>query len=146
MKKFDIKSYTLSELEGVLKEKGQPEYRAKQVFQWLFKRGVDTFSRMTNLPKDLIHELENSFFVSSMACVERQSGKDGTIKLLFCLDDEHHVETVVIPSKSRSTICLSTQAGCRFRCAFCASGIKGFKRNLSPSEILNQILYVCGKK
>jgi 23S rRNA (adenine2503-C2)-methyltransferase len=142
MKKTDVKNYTLSELESILKEKAQPKYRAKQVFQWLFNRGVGTFGQMTNLPKELIHELEGSFFISTMACVNRQASKDGTQKLLFRLDDAHHIETVVIPSKSRNTVCLSTQVGCRFRCAFCASGIKGFIRNLSPSEILNQILYV----
>ena len=142
MVKTDIKNYTLAELESILKEKGHPEYRAKQVFQWLFKRGESGFSRMINLPKRLIHELENNFFISSPACVDRQKGKDGTIKLLFHLDDAQHIETVMIPSKNRSTICLSAQAGCRFRCVFCASGIQGFSRNLSPSEILGQILYV----
>jgi 23S rRNA (adenine2503-C2)-methyltransferase len=141
MKKLDIKNYTFSDLESILKEKGQPKYRSKQVFQWLFKRGVDSFSQMTNLPKTIIHGLENSFFISMPDCAEKQISKDGTIKLLFRLDDSTCVETVVISSRDRNTICLSTQAGCRFRCAFCASGMKGFSRNLSVSEILNQILY-----
>jgi 23S rRNA (adenine2503-C2)-methyltransferase len=142
MKKSDIKNYTFSGLESILKEKGQPPYRAKQVFQWLFKRGACSFGQMTNLPKEFIHELGNSFFISVPDCAEKQTSKDSTIKLLFRLDDSACVETVVIHAKNRSTICLSTQAGCRFRCAFCASGMKGFSRNLSVSEILNQILYV----
>jgi len=142
MKKFDIKNYTILELENILTKKGQPEYRAKQVFSWLFKYGAGDFSAMTNLPKTLVHELESGFFVSSPKCAQTNTSKDGPIKLLFRLDDSLYIETVVIPSKTRNTICLSTQAGCRFRCAFCASGIKGFARNLSVSEILNQILYV----
>jgi len=142
MKKTDVKNYTLSKLESVIAGKGHPKYRAKQIFRWLFKKAAADFSAMTNLPVTLVHELENEFFVSNPNCAQTYTSKDGTIKLLFLLDDKFYIEAVVIPSKGRNTICLSTQAGCRFRCAFCASGMKGFIRNLSAPEILNQILYV----
>ena len=141
MEKTDIKNYTLSKLESIIAGKGHPEYRAKQIFKWLFKKAAADFSAMTNLPVTLVHELENEFFISNPNCAQTYTSKDGTIKLLFLLDDKFYIEAVVIPSKGRNTICLSTQAGCRFRCVFCASGIKGFMRNLSAPEILNQILY-----
>jgi 23S rRNA (adenine2503-C2)-methyltransferase len=145
MQKKDIKNYTLSELEKIFLKAGNPKYRAKQVFRWLFKDKADNFSDMSNLPKKLIQELESGFFISQPHCAESKTSKDGTIKLLFLLQDSLYIETVIIPSKNRLTICISTQAGCKFKCAFCASGIKGFSRNLSVSEILNQILYARNK-
>jgi 23S rRNA (adenine2503-C2)-methyltransferase len=142
MQKTDIKNYDLAGLENIITKNSQPKYRARQLFKWLFQKSAKDFVAMTDLPRGLLEELEKGFFISKASCSEKCISRDGTTKLLFGLEDGHFVETVVIPSRTRNTICLSTQAGCRFRCAFCASGMRGFFRNLTTAEILNQIIYV----
>jgi 23S rRNA (adenine2503-C2)-methyltransferase len=142
VKKKNIKNYTLSDLEKIMLGMGQPVYRARQIFKWLFSRNAVDFRSMSDIPKSLVSELEELFYVPSLRCVEKNTSNDKTIKLLFSTDDGLLMETVIIPSRDRNTICLSTQVGCRFRCAFCASGMKGFVRNLCVSEILDQIIYV----
>jgi 23S rRNA (adenine2503-C2)-methyltransferase len=141
MEKTDIKNFTCSGLERIMGLKGRPGYRARQIFGWLFKYGVKDFSAMTNLPADLLRELEADFFISNPDCIRKEISKDGTVKLLFRINGPFYIETVIMPSRARNTICLSSQVGCRFRCAFCASGMKGFTRDLSVPEILNQILF-----
>ncbi len=140
--KKDIKDLTLEELRAELQAMGAPAFRAKQIFAWLYQRGKATFGEFSDISRELREKLEDRFAVGRMDVVERVRSKDGVRKLLFRLRDGHGIETVLIPSGGRKTVCLSTQAGCKFACGFCASGLGGFKRNLSPSEITGQILFL----
>ncbi|MFA5369508.1 MAG: 23S rRNA (adenine(2503)-C(2))-methyltransferase RlmN [Candidatus Omnitrophota bacterium] len=142
MKKTDVRNLTLQELNKIIIQLGHPAYRARQIFLWLFQKGAASFDMMTNIPKPLIHKLKDLFYISSPRQGQKLVSRDSSIKVSFLLEDGPCVETVVIQSRSRNTICLSTQAGCKFKCVFCASGMKGFTRNLSPSEILGQILHI----
>lgn len=130
------------ELEDKFKALDIEPYRARQVFQWLYKKGVEDFSLMVNLPLDLKTKLAQYFSIDKIGLQKIETSKDLTQKFLFKLKDDALIESVSIPSKSRLTACLSTQVGCRFSCAFCASGSLGFKRNLSVSEILAQFIAI----
>lgn len=141
MAKKNIKEFLLEELRMELERLGEPGYRAVQVFQWLFKKGVTDFSEFSNLPNSLREKLRENFLIDGFELFGRLRAQDGTEKFLFKLEDGNFIETVLIPSGHRATLCLSTQVGCKFACAFCASGLKGYKRNLSAGEILDQILY-----
>ena len=138
----DIKSYTLKELEDLLREKAYPKFYAHQIFNWIYKKRVESFDLMTNLSKGAREFLKNNFYFSHLKLIERETSEDGTEKFLFELDDGHRVETVLIPEGKRVTLCVSTQVGCKFKCRFCVSGISGFKRNLRTSEIISQYLEV----
>jgi len=136
----DIRNYTLAELESRFKAVGIQPYRARQVFEWLYKSGVEDFSLMSNIPRELREKLGEYFVIEAPKIEEIETSTDLTQKFLFRLKDGSFIESVSIPSKSRLTLCLSTQVGCRFACAFCASGSLGFKRNLEVSEILAQFI------
>lgn len=139
----EIRNFTLEKLEANFRACGFEAYRAKQVFEWVYKKCEDDVSRMTNLPKDL-KDFLSSYYSLSLPVVEKtQTSSDLTQKFLLRLKDDSCIETVSIPAKSRLTACLSTQVGCRYCCSFCASGSLGFKRNLSVSEILGQFLLIC---
>ncbi|HNS48577.1 MAG TPA: 23S rRNA (adenine(2503)-C(2))-methyltransferase RlmN [bacterium] len=140
--KPNLGDFTLEELTARLSELGEPTYRAVQVFNWLYRKGAEDFASMTNLPAALRHRLTESFSIVRPVAAERRRAADGTEKILFRLAGGGGVETVLIPSPPRLTLCLSTQFGCRFGCVFCASGRIGFKRNLTPSEIVGQVLQV----
>ncbi len=138
--KKDIASYNLQELTEELKALKLPAFRAKQIYDWLHKKGVTRFEDMTNISKDLISLLNERFVILSCK-IERKlvSQLDNTVKYLYSLPDGEYLECVVMDYKYGHTICVSTQVGCKMGCAFCASGIGGFKRQLAPSEILSQI-------
>ncbi len=140
--KKNILDFTIKELESIISEKGRPKYRAKQVFNWLYVKGAGDFRQMRNLPNPFLDKLEEDFFINSFFKSKKYISRDKTIKILFALLDGECVETVVIRSSRRNTICISTQAGCSFACAFCASGKQGLRRNLSTAEIISQILHV----
>lgn len=140
--KEDIRNLSPDRLQELFVEWGEPSYRARQLFRWLNQKDLQEFSRMTDFPKRLISELEKRFFIGTLECLDTKSGREGTMKFLWGLEDSHSIETVFIPEKKRRTLCLSTQVGCRFRCPFCVSGSKGFIRNLSVSEIIGQVLGV----
>ncbi|MBN1871283.1 MAG: 23S rRNA (adenine(2503)-C(2))-methyltransferase RlmN [Candidatus Omnitrophica bacterium] len=141
MVKTDIKRLTLAELKESLRELGVKPYRAEQVFYWLYNRGVDTFASMKNIPGEIIEMWDEHFYIMGLKLSETQRSKDGTAKFLFELEDGNFIESVLIPHKTRETLCISTQVGCRFVCGFCASGRMGFERNLTTSEITGQVLY-----
>jgi len=141
MKKSDIRDYALKDLKSALGGMDEQPYKAVQVFSWLYKKGAAQFSAMSNLPKSLIKKLDDNYYIGALKAVETLKSKDGTEKILFKLCDGNSIETVLIYSPKRATICLSTQVGCKFGCAFCASGKMGFTRDLTPSEIIGQILY-----
>ena len=140
MQKKNIKNFTIEELKEELGKLSEASYRANQLFEWIYKKGARSFDEMGNLPKSFRDKLGRVFCLGGVKLKERLKSRDGTEKFLFELEDGGLIESVLIPSSSRKTICLSTQVGCKFGCAFCASGLKGFKRDLFPSEILDQIL------
>ena len=136
----DIRNFTLPELEDKFKALGIEPYRARQVFSWVYKKGIEDFSLMTNLSADIKEKLSGYFALESLKVEEIETSQDLTQKFLFRLHDDSLIESVSIPFKSRLSVCLSTQVGCRFSCAFCASGSLGFKRNLETAEILAQYI------
>ena len=135
----DIKSMLLSELEEVMTSLGQPRFRAGQVFKWM--HGAYTgFDGMSNLPKELRNALKENYEIPDVEIETKQvSAIDGTVKYLFRLNDGEYIESVFMRYKHGNTVCISTQAGCRMGCKFCASTLKGLKRNLTASEMLSQI-------
>ena len=138
--KPNIKDLALREFESVLSERQEPSYRAQQIWQWLFQKRAASFSEMTNLPAALRVRLAEDFTIGRLAILKRAVSRDGTQKFLLGLADGHSIESVLIPEAKRLTLCVSTQAGCGFGCAFCATAVLGLKRNLRASEILDQIL------
>lgn len=136
----DIRNFSLAELEAKFKVLGIEPYRARQIFEWLYKKGVEDLSLMKNIPADIRNRLSSYFMIGAPVVEKIETSQDMTQKFLFRLKDGSLVESVSIPFKSRLTLCLSTQVGCRFACAFCASGSLGFKRNLETSEILAQFI------
>lgn len=143
--KKDIKSMTVTELKSELTEMGEKSFKAGQIYSWLHKHTVETFDEMTNISKDLRSKLENNYDIYTCSIEKKLvSVYDDTVKYLFKLNDGELIESVVMKYKYGYTICVSSQVGCRMGCNFCASGIAGFIRNLTPSEILSQI-YVAQK-
>ena len=138
---MNLKSMTQPEIAAVLKELGQPAFRAKQVYTWLHK-GIRSYEEMTNVPKQLREKLEERYPLYVPRAVRRQeSQKDGTIKYLWELSDGNCVETVLMRYHYGNTVCISTEVGCRMGCAFCASTLGGLVRRLEPHEMLDQVLF-----
>lgn len=136
-----LKSMTQAELGQVLKELGQPAFRAKQVYTWLHK-GVRSYDEMRNLPKALRDILAEKYPLHIPKVVRKQaSQKDGTIKYLWELSDGNCVETVLMRYHYGNTVCISTEVGCKMGCAFCASTLGGLVRKLEPYEMLDQVLF-----
>ncbi len=138
---IDLKSLTMEELSAFLKELGEPKFRAKQIFAWLMK-GVSDFDEMTNLSKKTREILREKSYISKLEIeMKLVSAIDGTVKYLFRLDDGECIESVVMRYNHGLSICISSQVGCRMGCGFCASTIGGLVRNLTPGEILNQVIF-----
>ena len=142
MNKLDIRDLSHKELIVYLESIGEASFRASQVFEWIYQKQVCQFDQMSNLSSRLRARINKDFCFFEPEVLHKSISSDGTTKVLFELHDKEKVETVLIPTATRVTLCVSTQAGCKFGCAFCASGIGGFKRNLSCAEILFQILYM----
>ena len=121
---------------------GEPAYRAQQAYSWLYEKRAASIDEMTDLPKALRERLAAGHAVRWPEVMERARSTDGTVKFLFELDDGATIESVFIPEERRRTICISTQAGCPLKCAFCLTGIGGYKRNLKTWEILGQVAVV----
>ncbi len=121
---------------------GKERYRSTQILRWLYQKGIHSFDEMTNLSKRFRQELSQVSFISTLHPVHMEQARDGTKKFLFQLEDGNRIESVLIPDKTRLTLCLSTQVGCAFGCQFCLTGKIGWKRDLTVSEIVNQILAV----
>lgn len=139
--KQDIKSLSLAELTEAVKELGQPVFRAKQIYVWL-KKGVRSFDEMTNLSLQLRQTLQEQYFITAPTVVRKQISKnDGTIKYLWRLSDGNCVETVLMQYHHGNTVCISSEVGCPMGCAFCASTIGGLVRKLTPSEMLDEVLF-----
>jgi 23S rRNA (adenine2503-C2)-methyltransferase len=137
----DLKSLTLQELTEALKALGEPAFRGKQVFSWLH-RGVTSFDEMSNLSKPLREKLKGEFCITVPQVARKQvSRQDGTVKYLWELADGNCIETVLMQYRHGNTVCISSQVGCRMGCAFCASTIAGKVRDLTPSEMLDQVIF-----
>ena len=137
----DIKSMTLEEITGAMREMGEPAFRGKQVFTWLHK-GVTSFDQMSNLSKSLREKLTQTYTITApkVAC-KQVSRLDGTTKYLWELGDGNCIETVLMHYHHGNTVCISSQVGCRMGCAFCASTVGGKVRDLTASELLDQVLF-----
>lgn len=138
--KRDIRTLTIKEIEQLLVEGGEPRYRAKQVFEWLWQKASTDFDSMTSLPVALRSKLKEQFVINPVTISDKQVSKDGTAKVGFKLFDGHFIEGVLIPSKDRVTACISSQVGCSLSCKFCATGFLERKRNLEPGEIFDQVI------
>ncbi len=138
----DIKELSLGELEAELVSWGFPKYHSKQVWTWIYKKGAYEFSSMSDLALALRKKLEQEFYILGLQLADLRESNDGTAKFLFELKDKNLIEAVNIPMGKHVTGCISSQVGCKFSCKFCASGLKGFKRNLSAGEILDEVLYL----
>jgi 23S rRNA (adenine2503-C2)-methyltransferase len=146
----DIKSLGREELEAQFKDWQQPVYRVTQLLEWLYVRRATSWDAMTNLPKPLRELLKKNFSLQILELVRKQGARDTTQKFLWKLADGSFIESVLIPANpalygddsDRRTLCISTQVGCAYGCKFCASGLEGWKRNLLPHEIVEQILAV----
>ncbi|MBS3417044.1 23S rRNA (adenine(2503)-C(2))-methyltransferase RlmN, partial [Staphylococcus aureus] len=140
--KQSIYSLRFDEMQNWLVEQGQQKFRAKQIFEWLYQKRVDSIDEMTNLSKDLRQLLKDNFTVTTLTTVVKQESKDGTIKFLFELQDGYTIETVLMRHDYGNSVCVTTQVGCRIGCTFCASTLGGLKRNLEAGEIVSQVLTV----
>ncbi|MDD2751598.1 MAG: 23S rRNA (adenine(2503)-C(2))-methyltransferase RlmN [Candidatus Omnitrophica bacterium] len=138
----NIKEFSFKELEELVVSWGQPRFRAGQIFSWIYQRAAVDFSQMSDLPQDLRKKLQENFSFSLIKIAASLESRDGTQKHLFSLNDNNLIEAVSIPVEKRLTGCVSSQAGCKFACRFCASGVAGFRRNLSSAEIIDQVLYL----
>lgn len=139
MKKINIKNLGLEELSSKFKEMGLEGYRAEQVRKWLYQRQVGSFEEMTNIKKDFRVELSKKFETPRLEIKKTQISKDGTKKYLLGLPDGQAVESVLIPTEKRNTLCISSQVGCAVGCQFCLTSSMGLLRNLSVFEIVDQV-------
>ena len=140
MEKKDIKSLNLENLTKEIADLGEKSFRAKQIYQWMHVKLVSGFDEMTNLPKQLRDRLgENYELISLQTADMKVSAIDGTRKYLFRLSDGNVIESVLMKYKHGNSVCISSQVGCRMGCRFCASTLDGLERNLTPSEMLDQV-------
>ena len=136
----DLRSLTLPEMTELVRDLDEPPFRAKQVFGWVYK-GIDDFRGMKNLPEVFRMKLEREAYIGRLEVLDEQRSRtDGTRKLLFRLRDDNAVESVFMKYKYGNSICISSQAGCRMGCAFCASTKAGLARNLTSGEMVSQVL------
>ena len=143
--KIDIKSMNLSELITYMESLGEKAFRAKQIYQWIHEKQVDSFDEMTNVSKKLIEVLKENTYLTRLVKEEVQiSAIDGTRKYLFLLEDGNVIESVLMKYKHGNSVCISSQVGCRMGCRFCASTLDGLVRGLTAGEMLDQI-YQIGK-
>lgn len=142
--KKDIRQLNLEDLQAVMKELGEPKFRAKQVYEWLWKKSAHTFEEMTNLSKKLREQLDEQYVINAIIEDKVQRSLDGTIKSRYRLHDGHLIESVLIPvpTDKRFTVCVSSQVGCSLTCKFCATGQMKRVRNLDAAEIYDQVVLV----
>ncbi|AKX33844.1 23S rRNA (adenine2503-C2)-methyltransferase N [Spiroplasma litorale] len=142
MKKNSIFNYTLENLEIFLEKNNFKKFSAKQIFNWLYVKNILDFDLMTNLSKELKTFLKENFEINELNLLVSEESNDGTIKLLFMLDDKKTIETVLMPQKYGQSVCVTTQVGCKMSCTFCASGLIKTERNLETYEMVLQILTI----
>ena len=138
----NIYNTSLAELKSFFIDLDEKAFRAEQLWNWLYVKGIDELSGLNNISKNIINKINEQYYLSQFKVSRSLLSKDGTRKWLFKLEDGKEIETVYIPDKNRGTICVSSQVGCSLSCSFCHTGTMKFSRNLSTSEILGQVMYV----
>jgi len=138
----DIRQLSLPEIESFFLDTGEPIYKATQVYEWLWKKTCRSFDEMTNLSKEIRRKLQEQFSFQTIAVIKEYKSTDGTIKTLFRLHDGLEIEGVLIPAEGRTTACISSQVGCALGCRFCATAQLGVKRNLTWTEIFDQVALI----
>ncbi|MDE6879533.1 MAG: 23S rRNA (adenine(2503)-C(2))-methyltransferase RlmN [Odoribacter sp.] len=141
MEKKNIRNTPPEELTEFLCSHGEKAFRAKQIYQWIWQKGVHSFDEMSNLSKGVREQLAAAFYFDNLRAGRIQTATDGTTKTAWELHDGQFVESVLIPGKDKYTVCVSSQVGCQLGCRFCATGTLGFKRNLSAGEIFDQVVF-----
>ena len=142
LKKIDIRSLSLDKLKTHLVNLGEPGFRAKQIYDWLWVKATLHFDEMNNLSKTLREKLKETFVINAVRVHQSQFSADKTIKSIFKLYDGNNIEGVLIPAPDRMTACVSSQVGCSLTCKFCATGYMERKRNLNPDEIFDQVVLI----
>jgi 23S rRNA (adenine2503-C2)-methyltransferase len=137
--RIDVAETELRELEQALAVQGHPRFHARQIYRWVYKRGLTDFSQMTDLSRAVRAQLAERWLISTPEVVRQERSQDGTTKFLLRLADGKHIESVFIPDTPAMTFCVSTQVGCAMKCAFCLTGRMGFERNLTAGEIAGQV-------
>ena len=140
--KQDIRKLSVDQLKGWMAEHGEKAFRAKQIYEWIWKKSASSFAEMTNLSLATRQLIDAHFVINSMTVAKQQQSNDGTIKSAFKLFDGHLVEGVLIPAADRMTACVSSQVGCSLTCKFCATGYMDRKRNLEAAEIYDQVVAI----
>jgi len=140
--KINIRNLSFSELQTAIQEIGEKAFRAKQIYEWLWKKNAGSFEEMSSLSKGLREQLEQKFFIDKITLEDQQISTDKTIKCAFEVEKGKVVEGVLIPTSSRMTACISSQVGCSLACTFCATGRLKLLRNLTAGEIVDQVVYL----
>ncbi len=141
-RKIDLKDFDQDGLVSYVESLGQPAFRGRQILSWLYRPGITHFSQMTDLAKNFREILAQHAYISQFNNPVTEISRDGSVKFAFQLSDNKIIESVLIPEEDRNTLCVSSQVGCAMGCSFCLTGKMGFKRNLSPAEIVNQVCAV----
>lgn len=140
--KANIRNLSFEELKNSMELLGEKSFRAKQVYEWLWKKDASNFEDMSNLSKDLRIKLDEHYFIDHIQLDDQQISSDKTIKCAFSIGEGKVVEGVLIPTSSRTTACISSQVGCSLSCTFCATGRLKLMRNLTAGEIVDQVVYL----
>lgn len=140
--KVDLKNLTLDSIIDFVRTMGEPDFRGRQIFSWIYRPGITSFAEMSDISLAFRARLQEVATISQHCLGKRELSQDGTVKYAFVLEDGQHIESVLIPDQDRHTLCVSSQVGCAMGCRFCLTGTMGFKRNLTAAEIVNQIHFV----
>lgn len=140
--KTDLKNFSSDQLVEYVESLGQPPFRGRQIMAWLYRHDIKEFSQMTDLAKVFRSVLTENAYISQFDEIITERSSDGCVKFGFTLEDGNVIESVLIPEEERNTLCISSQVGCAMGCTFCLTGTMGFVRNLTPSEIVNQVCAV----
>ena len=141
----DLGAMDLAELEAALEHRGHPRFHARQIFSWIYAKGVVDFEKMTDLSRPLRADLDRHFRISTPTVLSRETSSDGTVKFLLGLEDKRRIESVFIPDTPSQTFCISTQVGCAMKCGFCLTGKMGLVRDLTAGEIAGQVRVLAGE-
>ncbi len=139
-KKINIRDLSIDDIDNIIISLEEKAFRSKQIIDWIWNKGIDSFDKMKNIPAKILNNLKENYCINQIKIIQHQKSTDGTEKFLFESVDNFFFEGVLIKSKNRITACISTQIGCALACKFCESGKNGFERNLSIGEIFDQIL------
>lgn len=139
---IDLKNLPQKAIVDFIRSLGEPAFRGRQIFSWLYRPGIDSFEQMSDISLAFRARLQEIAIISQLTLQAREESTDGAVKYAFSLDDGNIIESVLIPDRDRFTLCVSSQVGCAMGCRFCLTGTMGFTRNLTPAEMVNQIHFV----